>query len=118
MPRLGVLVNGRMVLKPSVIPTTDSSAMIPNTPQAAPLPLMFGNCEGGDPTKAHTFNNFDEAKRILRGGKVLAFISRTFNPSPDQQTCPGAPGIQFIRISSTASRASVAFGFIPIAAPA
>ena len=107
---IGVVVNGGLVLKPSVIPTINTSAMIPNTAAAAPPPLMIGVSDGGDPTKIYTFNGYQEALSVIRNGQILSYIARVFNPSADQVNAPGAPSIKFIRASSTALQASIHFG--------
>ena len=109
---IGIIFQGGQVLKPSVLPTINTSALIPSTPGAAPPPLMIGVSDGGDPTKIYTFNGFEEAEQVLRGGQILSYIARVFNPSADQVNAPGAPSIKFIRASSAAQRGSIQMGSV------
>ena len=103
---IGVLVNGGLVIKPSVLPLIDTTAMIPNRPGAAPPPLMMGVSDGGDPTRIYTFKSFQEALNVLKAGDILSYIARCFSPSGDKVNVPGAPVVKFIRASSSAAQGS------------
>jgi hypothetical protein len=105
---IGVIVNGGQVIKPSVLPLIDTSAMIANQVSPAPPPLMIGVSEGGDPTRIYEFRSFQEALAVLKGGPVLSYVARAFNPSGDKVNVPGAPTLKFIRASSAARQGSLA----------
>ena len=100
---IGVRVNGEQVLKPSVLPLIDTTAMIPVSPGAAPPPLLLGPSDGGDPTRVYTFKSFQEALNVLKGGSILSYIARCFSPSGDKVNVPGPNLIKFIRVSSSAT---------------
>jgi hypothetical protein len=105
--QIGLFVGGVQILKPSVIPLIDTSPMVPGGPVPAPPPLMICVADGGDPTKVYEFSSLTEAKTVLRGGRILSYISRTFNPSPDKTNSPGASSIKVIRSSSAACQGSL-----------
>jgi hypothetical protein len=104
----GILVNGRQILKPSIIPLIDTNAMLPAGVTPPGIPLMLGVSDGGDPSRIYSFSSYQEAKSVLKNGRILNYIARVFNPSPDKNTCPGPSTIKFIRASSAARQGSAA----------
>jgi hypothetical protein len=108
MAGIGINLQGRLILKPSIIPVIDTSAMVP--PGALPpgTPLMIGVSDGGDPTRIYSFSSYQEAELVLRNGKILNYMARAFNASPDKVQCPGPNLIKFIRASSAAKQGSAA----------
>jgi len=105
MGAVGVLVGGKVVTIPGVYPQVDASAMTPVLPGSAGIILVVGNSEGGDPGRVYSFNNFDDAATVIRGGRLLSYISRMFNASPDQA---GASLVKFIRANQTPHQAALA----------
>jgi hypothetical protein len=110
---IGVTVNGRLILKPSIIPTINTSAMVPPGTLPPGTPLMIGVSDGGDPTRVYSFSSYQEAERVLKGGKILNYIARAFNPSPDKVNCTGPNTIKFLRASSAACQGSAAIEGVP-----
>lgn len=100
MGAVGVLASGKLVTIPGVIPEVDASAMTPVSPVGAKIPLVIGTSDGGDPAVIYSFRSFDEAKAVIRSGRILSYIARMFSPSPD---LPGASIVKFIRASATAA---------------
>jgi hypothetical protein len=100
MGAVGIMAGGRLVTIPGVIPEVDASAMTPVSPVGAKTPLVIGTSDGGDPSKVYSFRSFDEAKAVIRSGRILSYIARLFSPSPD---LPGASIVKFIRASANAS---------------
>ena len=82
MGAVGVMAGGRLVTIPGVIPEVDASAMTPVSPVGAKTPLVIGTSDGGDPTKVYSFRSFDEAKAVIRSGRVLSYISPAVRPLP------------------------------------
>ena len=103
---IGIIINGTLVLKPSILPFNDTSAMVPNSTGPTPPPLMLGVSDSGNPTKIYTFKNYNDAVAALKGGSILSYVARAFNPSPDKDNSPGPSTIKFIRVSSAARQAS------------
>jgi hypothetical protein len=103
MAAVGILAAGKLVTIPGVIAEIDASAMTPVSPVGVKIPLFIGVSDGGDPSKVYRFRSFDEAKTLLRSGRILSYIARAFAPSPD---LPGASEVRFIRASSTAAQAA------------
>jgi hypothetical protein len=114
---VGIIVNGGQVVKPSVLPLIDTTAMVPVSPVPAPPPLMIGVSDGGDPSRVYEFRSFQEALAVLKGGRILSYLARVFNPSGDKTNVPGAPVIKFIRVSSTATQGSAAIVSAPADPP-
>jgi hypothetical protein len=104
MGAVGVMAGGQKVTIPGVIPEVDASAMTPVSPVGAKIPLVIGTSDGGDPTVVYSFRSFDEAKAVIRSGRILSYIARLFSPSPD---LPGASIVKFIRASATAAVAAL-----------
>jgi hypothetical protein len=104
----GILLYGRQILKPSIIPLIDTTAMLPAGVIPPGVPLMLGVSDGGDPSRIYLFSSFQEAQSVLKSGRILNYIARAFNPSPDKNTCPGPSTIKFIRASSAACQGSTA----------
>ncbi len=99
----GVLVGGKRVIIPGVIPEVDASALTPVSPGLGRVPLVIGAADGGDPSQVYSFGSFQDALAVLRGGPVLSYIARVFNPAPD---AAGASQVLFIRASATALQGS------------
>jgi len=107
MGAVGILAGGKRVIIPGVYPEVDASAFTPVISGAGRVPLVIGAADGGDPSRVYGFRSFEEAKAVLRGGPVLSYLSRIFNPSPERS---GASLVLFIRASSTAASASLGVG--------
>jgi len=99
-----VLVAGKRISIPGVYPEVDASGMAPTAVGGARIPLVIAPSEGGVYGKVYTFRSFIEAQTVLRGGRVLSYLGRMFDPGPG---LPGASTILFIRATSTAVPASI-----------
>lgn len=99
-----VLVAGKRISIPGVYPEVDASGMAPVAVGGIRLPLVIAPSEGGVYGKVYTFSSFLEAQAVLRGGRVLSYIGRMFNPGPGVS---GASKILFIRSTAAAAPASV-----------
>lgn len=107
MAAVGTLVGGALVTRPGVYPEVDASAMNPVQPGTAGTILVLGTSDGGDPSAVYTFRSYDEAASVIRGGRLLSYISRMFNPGPDR---PGASVVKFIRSNTSIARATANIG--------
>jgi hypothetical protein len=82
------------IYRPGVYTAVDATAMVPLNTGNGDVAAAIGSADGGVPGKVYTFTNYNDAKAVLKGGPILSFLSRIFNPSPD---VPGASVLQFIR---------------------
>lgn len=108
---VGVIVNGALVTRPGVLSEVDASAMTPTVPGQPGIPLMIGCSDGGDPGVVYDFRSYEEAKAVLRGGDILAYLAGVFRPSPDR---PGSSRVLFIRGNQTTARASLTIGTLKV----
>lgn len=104
MSNKGVSFQGVNILKPGVYTYVDSTAMVPSRAVPGGVVGYLGPADGGTPGKVYEFTSYDEAAKVLKGGPVLSYMSRIFQPSAD---LPGASLVRFIRPGS-ATNASYA----------
>lgn len=102
MNNKGITFAGENIIKPGVYTDIDATAMVPARSVPGGVVGYIGPADSGTPGKVYDFASYDDAKRILKGGPVLSFLSRIFRPSPD---LPGASLVRFVRPGS-ATRAS------------
>jgi hypothetical protein len=99
MSNKGVNFAGVDILRPGTYVSIDATAMVPQRSNSAGIVGYIGPSDGGTPGKVYEFASFDDAKRVLKGGPVLSYLSRIFRPSPDLQ---GASLVRFVRPGSAA----------------
>lgn len=104
MSNKGITFAGANILKPGVYTNVDATAMVPARSVPGGVVGYIGPADGGTPGKVYDFASFDEAKRVLKGGPVLSFMSRIFRPSPD---LPGASLVRYVRPGSAAQASYV-----------
>lgn len=106
-----VLVAGKRISIPGVYPEVDASGMAPTAVGGARVPLVIAPSEGGVYGKVYTFRSFLEAQSVVRGGRVLSYLGRMFNPGPG---IPGASVVLFIRSTSDAAPASINLVYVGV----
>ena len=108
---IGINVGGVNVVRPGVFTTIDASAMVPDTYGSMGVVGVLGTSDGGVPHQVLEFRSFSEAAAALRGGPVLSYLSRIFNPSGDP-TVPGAGLIRFVRIGAPTQATATISGLV------
>ncbi len=108
---IGINVGGVNVVRPGVITTIDASAMVPDTLGNLGVVGVLATADGGVPGKVLEFRSFSEAAGVLRGGPVLSYLSRIFNPSGDP-TVPGAGLVRFVRIGAPTQATATIDGLV------
>jgi len=96
---MSLIIGGKQIVIPGVVPEVDASEMTPLVLGSARLPLVLGVSDGGVSGKVYVFRSMDEAREVIRAGTVLSYIARLFRPSP---TLPGASRVLFIRVNASA----------------
>jgi len=97
--QIGINAGGSAVVRPGVFTTIDASAMVPNNPTLMGTVGVLGTADGGVPGQVYNFTSFSQAASVLRGGAVLSYLQRIFQPSADP-TMPGAGLVRFCRIGA------------------
>jgi hypothetical protein len=103
MAESGVLIDGQRVNIPGVYPEVNVEGMNPPSLGFTGIVGVVAPSDGGLPDTIYTFRNYNEAKAVLRGGRILSYLSRMFQPSSDIN---GAREVRFIRGNASAVRAS------------
>ena len=96
MPQQGILVDGTLTLIPGVYPHVDVSAMTPPALGVTGILGVIAPSDGGLPDTIYTFTNYDDAAKIIRGGGLLSYLQRMFQPSDDPNV-NGSSYVKFIR---------------------
>ena len=92
----GIIVNGILVNIPGVYPRVDTSAMTPAVLGVTGYLGVIAPSDGGLPNTIYKFANYDDAARVLRGGRILSYLARMFQPSTDPDV-KGTSNVVFIR---------------------
>jgi hypothetical protein len=99
----GVLIDGQRVNIPGVYPEVNVEGMNPPALGFTGIVGVIAPSDGGLPDTIYTFRTYDEAKAVLRGGRILSYLSRMFQPSADIN---GAREVRFIRGNASAVQAT------------
>jgi len=86
---IGININGSQIVRPSVVTQINTNAMVPASGVLSDVPGVIGYADGGVPNFPYVFSSFAAAAAVLRGGNILSYLSRIFNPSPNV-TGPGS----------------------------
>lgn len=112
MPRnIGVNFNGKLIIHPGAWSRINASALNTTGASTSRKIIFVGTSEGGMPNKLYWFNNYSDAKTILRNGDLLQAGQLAWNPSGDGI---GASTIGFIRVQTGALPASLTQGNMTI----
>lgn len=102
---IGINVSGSQLVRPSVATVVNTSALVPSAGVLADIAGVIGYADGGVPNVPMTFTSFAAAAAVLRGGPILSYLARIFNPSPDVS---GANTVQVIRCGASLVTQAVA----------
>jgi spore germination protein GerM len=106
MSRNGILVNGQLVNIPGVYPHVDVSAMTPPALGVTGVLLVIAPSDGGLPDTIYQFATYDDAASVVRGGRILSYLARMFQPSEDENVS-GTSNVKFIRANPSMAQASI-----------
>ena len=67
--RQGIIVDGQVVNIPGVYPHVDVSAMTPPALGVSGVLGVIAPSDGGLPGTVYAFNTYDDAAKVLRGGR-------------------------------------------------
>lgn len=109
MAETGILIDGQRVNIPGVYPVVNVEGMTPPALGFTGIIGVIAPSDGGLPNTIYRFQTYDQAKAVLRGGRILSYLARMFRPSADIN---GAREVRFIRANSLIQSGAVDYSVV------